>query len=157
MLPNPKSISQEGLELLKEIEGFSEVPINHHGVLYIGYGFTFYENGDSCSINDMPCSKKAASRQLRSFVKPYEYCVTSAINVRISQIQYDALVLLCYDIGIMTFLRSTLLHNINAHAEPVSLKAHWEIHSLNEGIPNEYLANCRHTEWLMYTQGKYPD
>ena len=156
MQANPRVISQEGLELLKCQEGFFEVPTNHYGVLYIGYGLTFYENGEPVTVNDMPCSKKSAGRTLRQILKPYESCVYSAVKIRITQIQYDALVLLCYDIGIMAFLRSSLLYNINMHAEPELVQASWKVHSLHERVANENLAICRHTEWLMWTQEKYP-
>jgi GH24 family phage-related lysozyme (muramidase) len=147
---NPKNISSEAFEFLKEIECFYEVPTKINGVLYTGYGFNFYENGDSITQNDLPLSKKYASRYLRNLLKPYEACVGSAIDIRISQSQFDALVLLCYDIGIKNFLRASLIRRINLSDDPKDLYHYW-MESQYEHKFNEEMARMREVEYHLYT------
>ena len=147
---NPKNISQEAFEFLKEIECFYEVPTKINGVLYTGYGFNFYENGDPITSADLPLSKKYASKYLRNLLKPYEACVGSAIDIRISQSQFDALVLLCYDIGIKQFLRSKLLKKINTSEDPIELYHDWIVYGRHEAQLNYGMARMREVEYHLY-------
>lgn len=151
MQVNPKNLSSEAFELLKEIEGFCEVPTKINGVLYTGYGFNFYENGDPVTPQDLPLSKKYASRYLRNLLKPYEASVSSALRIRVSQSQYDALVLLCYDIGINNFLRSTLLKKINASESPQDFYDNWMVYGQHEFKFNENMVRLREVEFHLYT------
>jgi lysozyme len=151
MQVNPKNLSPEAFEFLKEIEGFCEVPTKINGVLYTGYGFNFYENGDPITPSDLPLSKKYASRYLRNLVKPYEASVGSALRIRVSQSQFDALVLLCYDIGIKQFLRSTLLKKINASEDPQNIYEDWIVYGQHEGQFNLEMVRLREAEYHLYT------
>lgn len=147
---NPKNISPEALELLKQIEGYYEVPTEINGTLYIGYGFSFYDNGDPVTPTDLPLPPKQSSRMLRHFLKPFENCVSAVLRVRVSQSQYDALVLLAYDIGIRNFCRSGLLTKINSHEKPQNLAVEWSLHANCEGQFNFDIQRVRDIEYHLY-------
>ena len=150
MMINPKNISQESLDLLKAIEGYYEVPREVNGTLYTGYGFCFYDNGDPVTITDLPLSQKHATRMLRIFLRPFENCVSAVLRVRVSQSQYDALVLLAYDIGVMNFCRSNLLTKINSNIDPSNLYDEWLSHASFEGKFREELADIRALEYHLF-------
>ena len=101
-------LSPSGLALLKRFEGFREHAYQDvAGVWTIGYGFTRgVRPGDRMSI------ELADARLLRELL-PYESAVTAACTRPSTQPQFDAMVLLCYNIGIAGFKRSTVLkaHN----------------------------------------------
>lgn len=151
---NPKSISPEALELLKEIEGYYEVPRTVNGTLYTGYGFCFYENGDPVTLTDLPLSQKYATRLLRQYLRPYENCVSAVVHTRITQYMYDALVLLAYDIGIRAFCRSRLLTRINSNEDPKQLFSDWLVHANCEGQFNLNMAEVRELEWNWFINKK---
>jgi len=154
---NPKAISEEALELLKQIEGFYTIPTNLYGTWYIGYGFTHYENGDPVSNSNLPMNPKQATRMLRTILKPYEYCVTSVLSVRVSQAQYDALVMLCYDIGIKTFIASKLLELINSGEFPQNLREYWgDLGSATGRLTKTFhsLDPIREVEYILYSTSK---
>jgi GH24 family phage-related lysozyme (muramidase) len=111
---NPRYISQKALDILMEREGFYETPTNVDGIYKIGYGSIFYEDGYPVMVDDMPISQKKARILLQNLVKLYESTVHSALSTRVSQNQFDALVLTTYDIGIQRFINSNLLKLVNS-------------------------------------------
>ncbi len=104
-------ISQEGLSLLKQCEGFrSHVYLDVAGIPTIGYGHkliraTDYPNG---------ISEAQASVILECDVLEAEEDVTRLVKVPLTQGQFDALVDFTFNLGAGNLARSTLLKELNA-------------------------------------------
>lgn len=106
-------ISNKGLELIKEFEGFS-------GTAYlcsakkatIGYGNTFWEDGTPVKIGDQ-ISKERAETLLKHVVDNFSVAVEVDIKIEVTQNQFDAMVSLAYNIGLGAFKNSTLLRQLN--------------------------------------------
>jgi len=108
-------ISNKGLELIKEFEGFSSSPyLCSAKVPTIGYGSTFYKDGRKVSLSDKPISKEQATQLLEHTVNSFANGLKGKLEVSISQNQFDALVCLCFNIGLGAFANSTILKKINA-------------------------------------------
>ena len=108
-------ISNLGLELIKEFEGFSaNAYLCPAKIPTIGYGNTFYEDGRKVKLGEQ-ISKTDALELLEKVVnKDFADKMFPAIKVPVTQNQFDAMVSLAYNIGTGAFLKSTLLKKVNA-------------------------------------------
>ena len=102
-------LSDSGLDKLKLLEGFravAYVPVPGDR-LTLGYGFT-----EGVKLGDTITVEQAESR-LISELEPYEAAVSNGCAIVPNKSQFDAMVLLCFNIGIDGFLNSTVLkaHN----------------------------------------------
>ena len=107
-------ISNKGLELIKEFEGFSaNAYLCPAKIPTIGYGNTFWEDGRKVRIGEQISKSKAL--ELLEFVANKDFAdkIFPFIEVSISQNQFDAMVSLAYNIGVGAFSNSTLLKRIN--------------------------------------------
>jgi lysozyme len=103
-------ISDAGIGLIKEFEGFSPVPyLCPAGKLTIGYGHT----GNDFSRLDSVTIKRA-EEILRGDLKWAEAAVNKWVEQPLNQWQFDALCSLIYNIGVDAFRKSTLLRVLNA-------------------------------------------
>lgn len=103
-------LSTNGLNLLKDFEGFRDkayIPVPGD-VPTIGFGFT-----EGVSMGDTMTLEEGLAR-LRLEVVPYERAVEQACELSPNQNQFDAMVLLCYNIGVGGFKRSSVLRAHNA-------------------------------------------
>ncbi|MFW2160601.1 lysozyme [Acinetobacter beijerinckii] len=108
------TISSIGIQL---ITSFEDLKLKSYddgvGVWTIGYGTTIYPNsvavkkGDSCTLEQ---AKSFFQHDLRRF----QTAVNDAVNIPLSQNQFDALVSLAYNIGTNAFKTSTLVKYLNA-------------------------------------------
>lgn len=111
-------ISEKGILLIKRWEGFSADPyLCPAGVVTIGYGSTYYENGVKIKMSDPPVSEKRADAMLRNIVRHYELGVDSMTRDDITQNQFDALVSFAYNVGLEAMRKSTLLKKVNANPD----------------------------------------
>ncbi|MEJ5961652.1 lysozyme [Pedobacter immunditicola] len=86
------------------------------GIPTIGVGCTYYEDGSQVKMTDEPITEERALQLFRTLVKTFEQTVTRVIRVPLTQNQFNALVSLCFNIGVSAFSRSTLVKKINARA-----------------------------------------
>lgn len=107
--PEDYNISSEGLDLIKEFEGFREEAYKcPAGVWTIGYGHTEdVDKGDTIT-------REGAEELLIEEVKEYEESVKNNVEVDITQEQYDALVSFTYNLGGGSLEGSTLLEELNS-------------------------------------------
>ena len=108
-------ISENGLNLIKEFEGFSSKPyLCPAKIPTIGWGNTYYPDGKKVTLKDKPISEIEAA-ELLSYVaqKDFGDKILQLVKVPLSQNQFDALVSICYNIGMGNFSKSTLLKKIN--------------------------------------------
>lgn len=100
--------------LIKKFEGFSEKPYKcSAGVPTIGYGSTFYLNGNKVTMKDSPISEEVALSILFSVVEDFSKKVEKLLKVSVNQNQFDALVDFAYNLGIGNLQKSTLLKLVN--------------------------------------------
>lgn len=115
LLKNPinRQVNQEGLNLIKEFEGFRNraylCPAN---VWTIGYGNTFYQDGRKVKQGDR-ISEPEAEKLLKVTVQKFADQVGELIKVPVTSNQFSALLSLAYNIGVGAFARSTLLSMLN--------------------------------------------
>ena len=81
------------IELIKKFEGFSAKPyLCPAKVATIGYGNTFYANGEKVKLTDVAISELQAVDLLKQTLSQYEKAVDSYCRDDINQNQFDALV-----------------------------------------------------------------
>lgn len=110
MRPSPICIN-----LIKQFEGFRSKPYKcSAGIPTIGYGSTFYLNGEKVTMKDSPISKEFAEDLLLATVTSFSSQINPLITIELPQHQYDALVSFTYNVGIAAFSKSTMLKLVNA-------------------------------------------
>ena len=113
---HPKSISDQGLNLIKKFEGLAKVDDDgmvvpyrcSANVLTIGYGHT------KGVKKNMRITKQEAEGFLRLDVKDSEAAVKNLVTVPLTQNQFDSLVSFVFNLGQGAFAKSTLLKKLNA-------------------------------------------
>jgi lysozyme len=102
------------IKLIKKWEGFMPEPyLCPAGVPTIGYGSTFYENGDEVKMTDEKVDKKRAEEILINHVNDVEAQVKRVIKHELNPNQLGALISFTYNLGIGNLKRSTLLIKVN--------------------------------------------
>jgi len=93
-------ISKKGIDFIKSFEGFRAEPyLCPAGIPTIGYGFTYYLNGKSVTMSDVPISEVDAEIMLIHVLQDFEKIVNNKIYVVINQSQFDALVSHTFNTG----------------------------------------------------------
>lgn len=122
-------ISQKGINLIKEFEGFRPTPYKcPAGKNTIGYGHVI--------INPSPITKvteEAAHNLLKNDLLKIEYYLKNIIKVELSKGQFDALSSLIYNWGFRNFGNSKGLKALN---EANYSKAAIEFFSKEKGVVN---------------------
>ena len=107
-----KQISQRGLELIKEYEGFSaSIYLCPAGKKTIGYGHVLLENDDFNELTFL--TKEQAEKLLLQDVGVLYTNINKLIGCDLNQNQSDAILSFVYNVGIYAFEKSTLLRLIN--------------------------------------------
>lgn len=162
-------ISENGIVLLKKLEG--DVKIGNKHVIYddktgraidinkpmprgatIGYGHLIKHGEDfKDGINE-----NEATNLLKQDVMIAERAVQNNICVPLNQNQYDALVILCFNIGINNFATSTVIKYIN---DPCfhsviypNLQSAWLAWNKTNGCENVGLTNRRKQELELFNK-----
>ena len=111
----PLQLSTNGFKLLGELEGIVLKPYRDSvGIPTIGIGSTYYEDGTKVRMTDKPITTERAIQLAKNVVKTFELKVNQVILLPMTQNQFDAMVLLCYNIGKSGFARSSVVKNFNA-------------------------------------------
>jgi GH24 family phage-related lysozyme (muramidase) len=159
------SLSSSGESLLKGVETLRLKPYDDQtgddisswveGAT-IGYGhliasdeWHLYENG----INE-----SQAENLFSDDLAPFLAAVNESVTAQISQQQFDALVMLVFNIGIGAFKSSSalkLVNDPNASTSYDSLESAWKAWNKSQGKVNQGLVNRRNAEWNVYSKGVY--
>lgn len=108
--------SKKGIDLIKKYEGFRSKPyLCPAKVPTIGYGATYYPNGQKVKLTDAAIDEKHATLLLEAMLVPYEKSVDSFCRDDINQNQFDALVSFAYNLGTSALKNSTLLKKVNTN------------------------------------------
>lgn len=100
--------SNKCLDLLKSIETLSLRPYLDKGegsVPTIGYGCTYYENGTLVQLTDKAITANRALELFHNIIVPFYKCVDKVITVDMTQQQFDAFFIMCYNCGVGGFSR----------------------------------------------------
>lgn len=145
-----KQIDIQGLNFIAKEEGLRLAPyLDSRGIPTIGIGNTYYADGRRVKMTDPPLTMAQAADLFRSVVKHYEITVWSVTRDDITQNQFNALVSICYNIGIAGFKGSTLLKRVNANPQDERIKAAFEMWR-NAGSKKGILLSRRRREWALY-------
>lgn len=111
---------------VKEQEGFRKNAYKDTaGVWTIGYGQTKI-NGRAVKKGDV-ITKKKADEQWPKQIDSYAGAVKKSVLHKLSENETEALVSLCYNIGIKRFQESTVLRLINDKASVPAIAAAWQM------------------------------
>lgn len=137
------SMSAQGLDMLRSLEGFSATPYPDHKGQSIGYGHLI-KPGESLTY----VTEAQAAQLLAQDVAWAEAAVNAAVTVQLTQAQFDALVSFTYNVGAGAFRGSTLLKRINAGDPNASSEfGRWVYAS---GQVNQALVSRRRTEQSLF-------
>ena len=108
------TISSVGIQLITSFEDLKLKAYDDGvGVWTIGYGTTIYPNGVAVKKGDS-CTLEQAKSFFQYDLRRFQTAVNDAVNIPLSQNQFDALGSLAYNIGTNAFKTSTLVKYLNA-------------------------------------------
>ena len=142
-------ISEEGKDLIKSFEGCR---LNAYkcsaGVPTIGYGNTYYPNGDKVQMDDV-ITLQQAIELFDDLIVRYERIVNSKLKVDVKQNEFDALVSHTYNTGGST----TLFKLVNMKADKDKIKNWFTTKYITaNGKRLKGLVIRRQKEWLLYNK-----
>jgi lysozyme len=142
-------ISEEGKDLIKSFEGCR---LNAYkcsaGVPTIGYGNTYYPNGDKVQMYDV-ITLQQAIELFDDLIVRYERIVNSKLKVDVKQNEFDALVSHTYNTGGST----TLFKLVNMKADKDKIKNWFTTKYITaNGKRLKGLVIRRQKEWLLYNK-----
>lgn len=142
-------ISNNGISFLKKEEGLRlKAYQDQVGVWTIGHGNTYYENGQKVKSGDQ-ITEARAEELFRNKLKEFENAVNKTITAKVNQNQFDAMVSLCYNIGVGGFAKSTVAKLVNHNPENGAIKSAFEAWRNAGGKP--ILLNRRQREYRLYS------
>jgi lysozyme len=142
-------ISEEGKDLIKLFEGVRLKAYKcSAGVPTIGFGNTYYPNGDKVKMGDT-ITLEQAEELFDNLIVRYERIVNSKLKVDVKQNEYDALVSHTYNTGGST----TLFRLVNAKADKDKIK-NWFLtkYITANGKVLKGLKNRRLKEWELFNK-----
>ena len=135
--------SAQGIELIKQLEGFSATAYWDVDGYSIGYGHHGARQGQTVG-------RAEAERLLRADLAAFERAVAKACP-GLGQHQFDAAVSLCYNIGATRFGASTVAALMAADPTPrPELERHWKEWRMAGGRVSQALVRRRDREWQLY-------
>jgi lysozyme len=148
-------MTKSGLSILKEFEGCSLVSYKcSAGVWTVGYGSTYYANGEPVKEGDK-IDFALAEQLLLHTVEDFEKQVRLLLDgLVLPEICIDALVCLAYNIGCNAFAKSTLLKKIKADKNNLDeIEKEWLRWDKANGKIIKGLTNRRKREFELYKKG----
>lgn len=122
----------------------------------IGYGHLILQSEWGLYRNGI--SEAQAEQLLDDDVGPFVALVNDVIVVAMRQNEFDAALMLAYNIGGANFSASSVAKLINDPSSSTpyaSLENAWKAWNKSEGVVNTGLVNRRDAEWEMYADGIY--
>jgi len=147
-------ISDLGIKLIKHYEGFRANAYKcPAGVVTIGYGSTYYENGQRVKITDT-ITEKEAERLLLLLLSRFEKEVDIITTDEITQCKFDSLVSFAYNLGSQALKNSTLLKKVNKNQYDVTIPDEFNKWVKAGGKTLKGLVTRRISEGKLYINGK---
>ena len=147
-------LSSSGRSLLKRLEGSRRtIYRDSGGKATIGVGH-LVQPGEyfPSALTDQQIEDLLTQDLVR-----FESAVNSTIKARISQDQFDALVIYAFNIGDAAFKKSTLAQLINSHAAENAIRDWWTTHWITvDGVYSRGLYNRRVVEADLFLGARIP-
>ncbi len=159
------SLSDDAMTLLKAVETLRLNPYDDQTSKVIsswvqgatiGYGHLI-QKGDWDTYK-AGIKEADADTLFASDLKPFVSSVQSSVTANVSQNEFDAMVILAYNIGPDSFSGSSVVKLVNdpkAVTQYADLEAAWKAWNKSEGKVMKGLDNRRQCEWDIYTKGIY--
>lgn len=142
-------LDETGFDFLSQHEGLVLHPYKDQvGIPTIGYGSTYYENGQHVKMTDPVITKERAQELFNNTSTQYAHAVTYWTKPALTQNQFNALFSLVYNIGTGGFRNSTLLRIING--EPGDMEQAWLAWDKAGGRVIDDLQQRRKDEYNLY-------
>jgi len=138
------NISQRGIDLIKNFEGFSPVPYRDAAGWSIGYGHYMGPNPTITNV-DFAQAATLLGQDMAWAIRSIQNDVTVPLN----QNQFDALTSLIYNIGANAFANSTLLKKLNA-GDYAGAAAQFDVWNKSSGSVNQTLVARRASERALF-------
>jgi lysozyme len=163
--PASLRLSPDGVSLLQSIEKLALIPYDDQSGkditswvsgATIGYGHLIAKA--DWSLYQKGLTLAAAESLFLADLAPFETVVGQHITRRLQQYQFDALVILAFNIGPGHFQSSSVAKLVNdpqAVTAYANLEAAWMAWNKSQGKVMEGLDNRRRCEWLIYTTARY--
>jgi len=158
-------VSTKATDLLKSIEQLAVKPYDDQtgkeitswvkGAT-IGYGHLIARSDWSTYKNGM--TKVEALALFKKDLSPYANKVKNSVTANITQNEFDAMVILTFNIGIKGFGGSSVLKLVNnpgAQTSYPSLEKAWKAWNKSQGKQSKGLVNRRKSEWNIYANNIY--
>jgi lysozyme len=121
--------SQVGIDLIKSFEGCKLTAYKcSAGVNTIGFGNTYYTNGNKVKLGDK-ITQDEANKLFLDLLPKYEKTVLNNIKVPLNQNQFDALVSFCWNCG----SSKTLFKMVNEKFSDMNIVNWWVSHYITGG------------------------
>lgn len=158
-------VSSKAVALLKGIEKVATKPYDDQTALditewvkgaTIGYGHLISKSEWPKFKNGI--SEEEALELFQSDLAPFVKAVQSTIKTEIKKNEFDALIILIFNIGITAFKNSSVLKLINNPSTKTpykSLELAWKAWNKSNHKINKGLINRRNAEWNVYSKGIY--
>ncbi|MGD8925562.1 MAG: glycoside hydrolase family protein [Thioalkalispiraceae bacterium] len=158
-------VSAKGVNLLKSIERLALKPYDDQNGreitrwvkgATIGYGHLISRNDWPNYKNGL--NKTEAEALFKQDLEPFAEHVRNKVTANILQQEFDAMVILAFNIGKTAFASSSalkLINNPGANTSYASLEKAWLAWNKSQGKYSRGLANRRKAEWKIYTKGVY--
>lgn len=133
-----------------ELQAYPDPATN--GIPYtIGYGNTYYENGEKVKLGDK-ITQARADELFDGLISHYEKSVDSLTRDDITQNMFNSLVSFCWNCGIANLKVSTLLKKVNKNPNDITIKQEFEKWNRANGRPMAGLTARRAAEANLYFQ-----
>ena len=107
-------IDEKGKRAVHDREGIRLKPyFDTRGIATIAMGNTYYLNGTKVTIYDRAMKMSEATELADKTLMKFSDFVDSKITAKVTQNQFNALVSMCYNIGMEAFSHSTALKEVN--------------------------------------------
>jgi len=148
---NNLDISDNGLNLIKQFEGYRSSPYqDQNGIWTIGYGSTYLLDGTRVNENTDIVDNDTATALLKYGCQTAINCINQNIIVDLTQNNFDALCSFVYNIGTGSFIKSTLLKVINGEVTTISINDAFLMWDKAGGVVNAGLLRRRNAEIALY-------
>lgn len=163
------SLSQQGIASLMAFESFRGMPYDDQtgnaisqwvtGAT-IGYGHLISQDEWNRSSNDYKngITEDQGKALLLKDLAPFVDGINTKVTASLLQNQFDALVILVFNIGLGNFASSSVLKLINnpsAQTNYPNLEAAWKAWNKSQGKVMQGLINRRNAEWKIYADNIY--
>ena len=143
-------IDANGIKLLASLEGLKLKAYQCDAKIWtIGFGNTFYEDGDKVKEGDK-ITNEEAYHLFYLIATKFEKTINDNLKVKINQNQFNALFCLCYNIGQVGFKNSTLLRLVNLNPNDGNIAKEFLKWNKILGVASKGLTNRRITESSLY-------